>query len=74
MNLAGADKNDVSSAGSNIVVGDPLAIELTVDANGDGALDGPPVAVVRPLFGSESARVVRVRRGIGNCEHCRKER
>jgi len=58
LNLAGADKDAVSSSGHIVVAGGAVAIELTTDTDKDGELNAPPVS---PLYGTEGARVVRVR-------------
>lgn len=74
LNLGGADKDTVSSSGSVVVAGKAAAIELAEDTDKDGVLNPPPLLGVRPIFGSESARIVRVRHGKGPKEHQIKER
>lgn len=64
LSLAGADKDDVSSEGSIVVAAEAYKAD---DVN------GPPLTVVTPLFGSEAARVVHVRRGKRRSEAARKD-
>lgn len=74
LNLGGADKDKVSSSGSVLVAGKAVAIELAEHTDKDGVLNPPPLLGVRPIFGSESARIVRVRHGKGPKEHQLKDR
>lgn len=43
--LAGADKDEVVSAGSVVTAGDWMTVELTTDTNQDGRLARPPLTV-----------------------------